>query len=99
MLLTNRQTTSTPDADARPFDHKLSAKIDRVIQGLDESPTGVRWLWLKAQKRYYERNVPAVLKATDTVHRAMQPCCNCQDAMGFSSIDGLALCEPCREVL
>lgn len=53
--------TRTP----RPFDARLSNKLDRLIDQLDRCATDatLRRCWLRLQKRLAECNVPAFRKA------------------------------------
>jgi hypothetical protein len=53
--------TDTTYSNAPPFDLALSLRLDSLIIALeaDDQPPVMRRVWLKVQKRWAERHVPA----------------------------------------
>jgi hypothetical protein len=79
-----------------PFNHRLSAKIDDLVIALDANPPPLRRWWLRTQKRWGERRIPDVLRATAAVGAAIDLCACCQQDLGYPDINSFALCEGCR---
>ncbi len=52
-------STGIQRADVRPFDAQRSAKLDELIQKLDDSPPRLRAHLYRLHKRWLERQVPA----------------------------------------
>jgi len=53
------RSTGTQRADVRPFDAHRSAKLDELIQKLDDTPPRLRARLHRLHKRWLERQVPA----------------------------------------
>ncbi len=61
-------TTTTPTGTQRaecPFDRRRSAKLDRIISGLEAGAAPFRQRILHIAKRYHEAYVPAFTPSTE----------------------------------
>jgi|GEM_PF-6326910 len=52
-------STGTQRADVRPFDQARSAKLDLLIQKLNDMPPRLRSRLYRLHKRWLERQIPA----------------------------------------
>ena len=52
-------STGAQRVDVRPFDAHRSAKLDLLIQKLDDSPPRLRARLYRLHKRWLERQIPA----------------------------------------